>query len=93
MVQEKRVESYTDKYSIVLYSFSRDMAAREKVKFIREFFGYGMMKNAKNYQYKGILQKLDGIKVSRSSFMIPPQNMPVVEAYLKMHKVDYVIKA
>ena len=27
-------------YSIFLYSFSKDMAAKDKVKFIRDFFGY-----------------------------------------------------
>jgi hypothetical protein len=79
-------------YSLFLYSFNRDMAARDKVKFIREFFGYNLSRPGKNYSYGGLLQKLKGTKISNNSFIVPHENSAVVEAYLQSRGVDFVVK-
>jgi hypothetical protein len=68
------------------------MTSKDKVKFIREFLGYNLSKNGKNYNYGGLLPKLKGIKISNNSFLIPHQNSAVVQAYLESRGVDFVVK-
>lgn len=68
------------------------MAAKDKVRFIREFFGYRLLSGKKDYNYGGLLEKLKGIKISNNSFLIPHQNASVAEAYLTSRGVDFVAK-
>jgi hypothetical protein len=68
------------------------MAPKDKVRFIREFFGYRLSKNEKRYSYGGILEKLKGVKISNSSFLVPHENSDIIEAYLKSRGVDFVVK-
>ncbi len=79
-------------YSLFLYTFPKDMAPKDKVKFLREFFGYHISKNGKSYSYGGLLKKLGGTKISNSSFLIPPRNTKIIEAYLQSRGVDFVVK-
>ena len=87
-LEEKRLEEY----SIFIYSFSKQAALKDKVKFIREFFGYGMSKNGRRYSYRGIISKLGGIKISNNSFMVPKEKAEIIEAYLRSHGVDFIVK-
>ena len=79
-------------FSLFIYSFSKDTAPKDKVRFIREFFGYKLSKNEKRYSYGGLLEKLGGVKISNSAFFIPHKNVSVIEAYLKSRGVDFVVK-
>ena len=79
-------------YSFFLYSFSKDMAPKDKVKFIREFFGYRLNKNGRRYSYGGLLSQLNGTKISNSAFLIPKKNVSVIEAYLQSRGVEFVVK-
>ena len=79
-------------YSIFLYSFSKDMAAKDKVKFIRDFFGYRLSKNEKRYCYGGLLKRLGGTKISNTSFLVPNRNTTIVEVYLNSRSIDFVVK-
>jgi len=79
-------------YSLFLYSFERLTTPKDKVRFIREFFGYRSSKSGRSYSYGGLLQKLKGIKISNSSFLVPNQNSEIVEAYLRSRGVDFVVK-
>jgi hypothetical protein len=92
-----RVENLEKKELILdsvlfIYSFNRDMAPRDKVKFIRELFGYRLSKNQKRYAYKGILQKLNGIKLSNNAFLVNKENSQIVQDYLESRGVDFVLK-
>ena len=79
-------------YSLFLYSFSKDMAPKDKVKFIRDFFGYKLSKNNTRYSYGGLLKKLGGIKISNNSFLINPKASEVIKAYLESRGVNFVVK-
>lgn len=80
-------------YSLFLYAFSRDMAPKDKVRFSREFLGYSLSrKTGKSYSYGGLLEKLKGIKISNSSFLVPHENSEIIEAYLNSRGVDFVVK-
>ena len=68
------------------------MAPKDKVKFIRDFFGYRLAKNEKMYKYGGLLTKLGGKKISNNSFFVPSRNTIVVESYLKSRRVDFIVK-
>jgi hypothetical protein len=87
LLQKKEIEDY----SLFLYSL-KDITPKDKVKFIREFLGYSLSKNGKNYSYGGLLEKLKGIKVSNNSFLVPHENSSVVEAYLQSRGVSFVAK-
>jgi hypothetical protein len=88
MLDKKEVVDYT----LFLYSFPKTMLAKDKVKFIREFFGYNITKFGKDYSYGGLLQKLKGTKLSSSSFIVPHENASVVSAYLESRGVTFVTK-
>ena len=79
-------------YNLFLYSFSRDMAPKDKVKFIRDFFGYKLTKSKKRYSYGGLLKKLNGVKISNNAFLIPKNESQIIEAYLNSRGVDFVVK-
>lgn len=79
-------------HSIFVYSFSKGAALKDKVRFIRDFFGYRISKNGRNYQYKGIIHKLGGLKISNNSFVVPNNKSEIVEAYLRSYGVDFVVK-
>ena len=79
-------------YSLFLYSFSKDMAPKDKVKFIRDFFGYKLSNNNTRYSYGGLLKKMEGIKISNNSFLIPPKSNDVIKAYLESRGVNFVVK-
>ncbi len=79
-------------YSLFLYSFGKGIAPKDKVKFIRDFFGYQLTKNNRRYSYGGLLKKLGGIKISNNSFLITPNNNEVIKAYLESRGVNFVVK-
>jgi hypothetical protein len=79
-------------HSLFLYSFSKDMQPKDKVKFIREFLGYKLSKNGKRYSYGGLLTKLGGTKISNNSFLVPNRNSKIIEAYLESRSVDFIVK-
>lgn len=79
-------------YSLFLYSFSKNTAPKEKVRFIRDFFGYKILKNKKKYSYYGLLRKLDGVKISNSIFSIPNKNSEIIKAYLESRGVNFIVK-
>jgi hypothetical protein len=79
-------------YSLFIYSFSKDMIPKDKVKFIREFFGYKLSKNNRRYSYGGLLSKFGGNKISNNIFIAPKKNSQVIEAYLESRGVDFVVK-
>ena len=81
-----------DSKNIFLYSFPKDMAAKEKVKFLRGFFGYKSLKNDKEYPYQGFLEKLQGEKFAKNLFLVPDKHSAKVKKYLKSKGVDYVVK-
>ncbi len=68
------------------------MAPKDKVRFIRDFFGYKISKNKKNYSYSGLLKKLNGVKISNNSFLVPKENQAIAEAYLQSRGVDFIVK-
>jgi hypothetical protein len=88
----KLVEEELVDFSLILYSFNKNMLCKDKVKFIRDFFGYKISKNNKKYAYNGLLSKFKGIKISNSSFLIPHKNYSVVKAYLESRDIDFVVK-
>ena len=78
-------------YSLFMYSL-RSLSMADKVKFIRDFFGYKITKGERHYSYGGLLKKLNGIKVNNSSFFVPSENFAVVDAYLKSKEVEFIVK-
>jgi len=77
--------------AVFVYSI-KNLKQNDKVKFIREFFGYRLSKNEKRYSYGGLLEKLKGIKISDSIFFVPLKNKEIVKAYLESRKVEYIVK-
>lgn len=76
---------------LFLYSF-KDLAPKEKVKFLRDFFGYKQSKNNKEYSYLGLLDELNGAKLSKNTFLIPDKHSAKIKKYLKTKGVDFIVK-
>lgn len=79
-------------YSLFIFSFNKNTAPRDKIKFMRYFFGYRSSKNSQMYAYSGLLKKLDGVKINNNSFMMPQKNTEVIKAYLESRGVDFIVK-
>ena len=78
--------------SLFLYSFSKEMAAKDKVKFLREFFGYRLSQNGKRYAYGGLLKKFSGMKISNNTFLVPKRNTAIIKTYFESRGVEFVVK-
>jgi len=70
----------------LIYSFQiNTLSQNEKARFNSEL--YGRVKN--KHQYKGVLEKADGQKLSSGCIIIPYPAKQVIEKFLKKHKAKF----
>jgi hypothetical protein len=78
--------------SLFFYSFIKEMALKDKVKFTHEFFGYDLSNTKRRYARTGLLGRLGGTKLSDNSFFVPKRNTSIIKAYLDSRGVNFVVK-
>ncbi|MBS3098390.1 hypothetical protein J4209_06370 [Candidatus Woesearchaeota archaeon] len=74
MLENSVVRPYNTKrlrcHILIQYSLS-GLEQKDKVKVLRELFGYKDFKNGNSYSYEGILQKYKGVKLGRNLVLVP----------------------
>ena len=68
--QYKEMSEKTTHYHLFYYSLS-DIKRKDKMKFIREAFGYSLKKGKKEYIQKGLIENINGEKLSPNTILVP----------------------
>ena len=77
-------------YSLFYYSL-KNLNRKNKMKFIRKFFGYSLKKDRKEYKEKGLLEKIDGLKLGANVVLVPLEEMVKVKNIFNEFKIKYKI--
>src|SRR3989344_2962251 len=88
--QYKEMSEKTTHYHLFYYSLS-DIKRKDKMKFIREAFGYSLKKGKKEYIQKGLLENLNGEKLSPNTILIPSQETQTIKKLFLKYKIKYKI--
>ncbi len=75
---------------LIYYSLN-NLKRKEKMKFIRELFGYSIKKGKKEYLQRGLISKLDGIKLASNVILVNSQTLAEIKAFFNKNKVEYKI--
>ena len=84
--QYKEMPEKTTHNSLFYYSLS-DIKRKDKMKFIREAFGYSLKKGKKEYIQKGLLENLKGEKLSSNTILIPSQETQIIKKLFSKYKI------
>lgn len=70
----------------IIYSFKiSNLSQNEKVRFNRELY----KQVRKNYEYKGLLNKLGGKKISSGCIIVPQKNKDIIDKFLNKFSVKF----
>lgn len=78
-------------YSLFTYSLSR-LQQKEKMKFLRKFFGYKSTKEGKEYIQEGFLIGIGGKKLTSNSLLIPVEKSRQVQKLFNLFKITPEIR-
>ncbi|MBU0628993.1 MAG: nucleotidyltransferase domain-containing protein [Nanoarchaeota archaeon] len=79
------------KHYFLFYYSLRDLNRKNKMKFIRNLFGYRIMKDRKEYKQAGLLEKIGGSKLSSNAILVPLGDLSRVKKLFNDFKVKYKI--
>ena len=78
-------------YVLFIYSF-KSFSQKQKVKFIRELFGYKNIKKNKVYEHKGLLQKTFSAKLAQNVILVPIENSLMFTNFFNSNKIRAEVK-
>jgi predicted nucleotidyltransferase len=76
----------TRHYALIKYSLAK-LSRKDKMKVIRKLFGYETKKGSKVYKQKGLLEDLNGKKLSKNLIAIPMENSLQFQEILNSFKI------
>jgi len=79
------------KHYFLFYYSLKDLNKKNKMKFIRNLFGYRLIKDRKEYKQVGLLEKIKGSKLSSNTILVPLEDMPLIKKLFNDFKVKYKI--
>ena len=88
--QYKEMSEKTTHYHLFYYSLS-DIKRKDKMKFIREAFGYSLKKGKKEYIQKGLIENINGEKLSPNTILVPSQETQTIKKLFLKYKIKYKI--
>lgn len=77
--------------SMFKYSLT-NLDKNNKMKFIRKLFGYETKKNNKVYKHKGILDHMEGKKISQNLILVPVEESLNLQKSFNSFKISFKIK-
>lgn len=84
----KELPEKTKHYILFYYSLN-NLKRKEKMKFIRTAFGYNIFKNKREYNQKGLIENIGGIKLSSNVILIPSEELLKIKKLFNQHKIKY----
>lgn len=79
------------KHNSLFYYSLRDLDRKNKMKFIRRLFGYTLMKDGKEYKERGLLEKINGLKLASNTILVPSGDTVTIKKIFNEFKVKYKI--
>ena len=79
------------KHYFLFYYSLKDLNRKNKMKFIRHLFGYRIMKDRKEYKQSGLLEQINGSKLSSNAILVPLGDLPEVKKLFNNFKINYKI--
>ncbi len=76
---------------IITYDTSKMIQSR-KMAFLRMLLGYTSIKGNKKYVSKGLLEKIQGKRLSTQTLLVYKDGLAEIKAVLKRYKIPYVIR-
>jgi len=77
----------------VIISFSLNkLKQQDKMKFIRELYGYKLKKGNKKYLRKGLIEEYNGLKISINSIIIPIEKIKKLRKFFSKYKLSPEIR-
>ena len=77
----------------LLFSFNlKNLKPKDKVRFIRQLYGYKTKKGIKTYIQKGLLQKEKAVKLNPSTILIPVEAHQIFYNFFKKFKIQHQIR-
>ncbi len=84
----KELPERVNHYILFYYSL-KNLDRKDKMRFIREMFGYTINKNMKEYNQIGVLDSINGKKLSSNAILIPSQETLKIKNIFSKYKIKY----
>jgi len=78
-------------YSLFEYSL-KDFKQKNRVAFLRELLGYKSKKKKKTYAHKGLIEKINGIKLENNNIIIPSKEALALQKFFTKRKLTPKIR-
>ena len=78
-------------YSLFEYSL-KDFKQKNRVAFLRELLGYKSKKKKKTYAHKGLIEKINGIKLENNNIIIPSKEALALQKFFTKRKITPKIR-
>ena len=80
------------KHYFLFYYSLQNLDRKDKMKFIRKFFGYNLRKNKKEYTQKGLLEQIGGTKLGSNVILASSEYILDIKNILNKFRIKYKIK-
>jgi predicted nucleotidyltransferase len=84
----KELPEKTKQFILFYYSLN-DLKRKDKMRFIRNAFGYTIIKNKKEYKQRGLLDSFGGLKLSSNVILIPIDETQKIKKLFNEYKIKY----
>lgn len=83
-----KMPSNLNHYSLFHYSLN-NLKRKEKMKFIRKMFGYSLKKGKKEYKQAGLLEEINGKKLSSNVVLVDSKNISTIKRLFNESNIRY----
>ena len=88
--QYKEMPENLSQNYIFYYSLS-NLPRKNKMKFIRKMFGYGLKRGRKIYEQGGLIKEINGFKLGSNAILVPSQEVLKIKKLFRDFKISYKI--
>ncbi len=78
-------------HNYLFYYSLNNISRKNKMKFIRQTFGYWLNRGKKRYEQEGFLKKVDGLKLGSNAILVPAQEAKKIKKIFENFKIKYKI--
>jgi len=79
------------KHNYLFYYSLNNLPRKNKMKFIRKMFGYGLKRGKKKYEQEGFLKEINGLKIGPNAILAPSQETQKIKKMFEDFKIKYKI--
>ena len=80
------------KHKILIVYNILNLSQKRKMSFLRRLYGYTITKGRKKYVQGGVIDEINGEKISANSILIDANNLTIIKKLLKEHGLKYTLR-